>query len=103
MTRRNRRSLLKQAGLVAATLPFVPQAWAQSLGYPRALQGPMAGAPGPNSITIWARVSGAFDVILEVASRRDFGDVRQSAPVRADQSTDFCAHLRIDGLRPATR
>jgi hypothetical protein len=29
MTRRNRRSLLKQAGLVAATLPFIPQAWAQ--------------------------------------------------------------------------
>jgi len=103
MTERNRRSLLKQAGLFAATLPFVPQAWAQSLGYPRTLQGPMVGAPSANAITIWARVSGAFDVVLEVSTRRDFADVRQSPAVRADESTDFCAHLRLEGLSPVTR
>ena len=99
----HRRSLLKQAGLVAASLPFVPEAWAQTLGYPRTLQGPMVGAPSSTSITVWARVSGAFDVVLEVATRRDFADVRQSPPVRADQSSDFCAHLRLDGLSPAAR
>ncbi len=98
----HRRSLLKQAGLVAASLPFVPEAWAQTLGYPRTLQGPMVGAPTASSISIWARVTGAFDVILEVATRRDFADVRQSSAVRADQSNDFCAHLRMDGLSPAT-
>lgn len=103
MNRLHRRGLLKQAGLFAASLPFVPAAWAQSLGYPRALQGPMVGAPSASSITVWARVSGTFDVILETATRRDFADVRQSAPVRADASTDFCAHLRMDGLDPATR
>src|SRR5688572_2457502 len=102
MTRPHRRSLLKHAGLIAAGLPFVPVAWAQTLGYPRTLQGPMVGAPSANSITIWVRVSGAFDVILEVATRRDFADVRQSSAVRADQSTDFCAHLRMDGLNPAS-
>ncbi|MGH6950443.1 MAG: alkaline phosphatase D family protein [Vitreimonas sp.] len=102
MTRPHRRSLLKQAGLIAASLPFVPQAWAQTLGYPRTLQGPMVGAPTDRSITVWARVSGTFDVVLETATRRDFADVRQSAPVRADASTDFCAHLRMDGLAPAT-
>jgi alkaline phosphatase D len=102
MTRPHRRSLLKQAGLVAASLPFVPAAWAQTLGYPRTLQGPMVGAPSAESIAIWARVTGAFDVILEVAARRDFADVRQSAPVRADEGNDFCVHLSLGGLSPAT-
>ncbi len=98
----HRRSLLKAAGLAAASLPFVPQAWAQTLGYPRTLQGPMVGAPGADAISVWVRVSGTFDVVLEVATRRDFADVRQSASVRADQGNDFCAVARVDGLAPAT-
>ena len=53
MNRVHRRSLLKQVGLLAASLPFVPAAWVQSVGYPRALQGPMVGAPSATSITIW--------------------------------------------------
>jgi len=99
----HRRSLLKQAGLVLAALPFAPDAFAAAVGYPRTLQGPMVGAPTPTSISIWTRVSGAFDVELEVSPDRSFSEVRRSAPVRADASNDFCAIVRVDGLNPATR
>ncbi len=98
----HRRSLLKQAGLAAASLPFMPQAWAQSLGYPRALQGPMVGAPTPNSVRVWVRTSGTFDVVLEVATRRDFADVRSSAPMQSNAGNDFCVAPVVDGLDPNT-
>jgi alkaline phosphatase D len=98
-----RRSLLKQAGLAAASLPFLPQAWAQTLGYPRALQGPMVGAPTSNSIRVWVRTSGTFDVVLEVATRRDFGDVRVSAPMQSNPGNDFCVVPVVDDLSPGTR
>jgi len=98
----HRRSLLKQAGLAAASLPFMPQAWAQTLGYPRALQGPMVGAPTPNSVRVWVRTSGTFDVVLEVATRRDFADVRSSAPMQSNAGNDFCVAPVVDGLDPNT-
>lgn len=98
----HRRSLLKHAGLIAASLPFVPAAWAQTLGYPRTLQGPMVGAPTPTSLRVWVRTSGTFDVILEAATRRDFGDVRASAPVQSNAGNDFCVAPQIEGLTPAT-
>src|SRR5512145_11332 len=94
----NRRSLLKRAGLAAASLPFVPQAWAQTLGYPRTLQGPMVGAPSASSVRVWVRVSGTFDVVLEVATRRDFADARSSAPVRASEASDFCVVAIVEDL-----
>ncbi len=98
----HRRSLLKQAGLAAASLPFMPQAWAQTLGYPRALQGPMVGAPTPNSVRVWVRTSGTFDVVLEVATRRDFADVRASAPMQSNAGNDFCVAPVVEGLDPNT-
>jgi alkaline phosphatase D len=98
----HRRSLLKHAGLIAASLPFTPAAWAQTLGYPRALQGPMVGAPTATSIRAWVRTSGTFDVALEVATRRDFSDVRSSAPARASVGNDFCVAPVMEGLTPAT-
>lgn len=96
-----RRGFLK-GGLVAGLMAYAPRAWAQALGYPRSLQGPMVGAPGPGHFTIWVRASGGFDVILEYATNRDFTDVKQSAPVRTSEDTDFCATLRAEGLQPAT-
>lgn len=98
----HRRSLLKQAGLAAASLPFVPSAWAAALGYPRALQGPMVGAPTTNSIAVWVRTTGAFGVELEVATRRDFADVRRGPAVAANEANDFCVVARMDGLEPGT-
>lgn len=102
MTTPHRRSLLKQAGLVAAALPLVPSAWAQTLGYPRTLQGPMVGAPTATSIRVWVRVSGSFDVVLEAATRLDFSDVRASSPVQANAGNDFCVAPVVEGLSPAT-
>ncbi len=98
----HRRSMLKRAAWLAASLPFAPQAWAQTLGYPRTLQGPMVGGPTANSIRVWARVSGTFDVVLEVSPTRDFAELRASTPARADSSTDFTAVTVVAGLSPAT-
>ncbi|QGZ93545.1 alkaline phosphatase D family protein [Terricaulis silvestris] len=98
----HRRSLLKHAGLIAASFPFVPAAWAQTLGYPRTLQGPMVGAPTPTSLRVWVRTSGTFDVILEAATRRDFADVRASAPMESNAGNDFCVAPQIEELTPAT-
>lgn len=98
----HRRSMLKRAAWLAAVAPFAPRAWAQTLGYPRTLQGPMVGAPTPTSIRIWARVSSTFDVVLEVSPTRSFSNVRTSAPVRASADSDFTAVVSVDGLNPAS-
>jgi alkaline phosphatase D len=95
------RTLLQAAGAFAASLPLAPQAWAPR-GYPRVLQGPMVGAPTAESIAVWARMSGPFDVTLELATDRDFTNVRQSPPVRAEEASDYGITLRVDGLRPDT-
>jgi len=87
-------------GLFAGLMAYAPRSLAEALGYPRSLQGPMVGAPGPNHFTIWVRASGAFDVLLEYASDREFTDVKRTAPVRATAEGDFCVHLRAEGLQP---
>ena len=40
---------------MAALLGSAPRALAEALGYPRALQGPMVGTPGPGHFTVWVR------------------------------------------------
>lgn len=104
MTERSpqRRTLLKQAGLLAATLPFAPSAWSEALGYPRTLQGPLLGAPSAEELVVWARVSGAMDVQLEISRDRSFDDPQRSPPVRASEAGDYCVMLRAEGLRPGT-
>ena len=66
-----RRALLL-GGSLAALAAAIPRAMAAALGYPRALQGPMVGAPGPDHISVWVRASGEFDIQLEYATDRDF-------------------------------
>jgi alkaline phosphatase D len=97
-----RREILKKAGVFAAAMPFGADAWGAALGYPRAQQGPMLGAPSTDAIVVWARASGAFDVQLEVSPDRGFADPRVSAPVSAVEANDYCVTLRVEGLRPAT-
>jgi alkaline phosphatase D len=97
-----RRTLLGRSGLLLAALPFSSRATAETLGYPRALQGPMVGAPTASSISVWVRTSGTFDVVLEVATRRDFSDLRTSQAVRSDASNDFSVTARAEGLNAAT-
>ncbi|MFV3127202.1 alkaline phosphatase D family protein [Niveispirillum sp. KHB5.9] len=75
---------------------------AAALGYPRALQGPMVGAPGPSHFTVWVRASGAFDVTLEYATDRDFTKVLTGPTVKARSEDNCCVTLRAEGLRPDT-
>ena len=51
-----RRALLL-GGSLAALAAAIPRAMAAALGYPRALQGPMVGAPGPHHFTVWVRAT----------------------------------------------
>jgi alkaline phosphatase D len=97
-----RRDILKRAGVLAASVPFASNAWGAALGYPRAQQGPMLGAPSPDAIVVWARASGAFDVQLEVSPDRAFAEPLVSAPASASEANDYCVRLRVEGLRPAT-
>ncbi|WP_332766349.1 alkaline phosphatase D family protein [Phenylobacterium sp.] len=96
-----RRGLLGSAALTAAW------AWAQRgvaavIGYPRVVQGPMVGHAGPGHITIWARVSGDFEVEVEYATDRSFARSRFTAPVKASPAGDFVTVHRIEGLTPDT-
>lgn len=97
---RLRRRAFLAAGALASSVAAVPRAFAQVLGYPRALQGPMLGAPGPNHLTVWVRASGAFDVLLEVAEDRDFRAIVSSATTTARADARCCVVLRAEGLQP---
>lgn len=101
MTSLRRRSFLAATGLSGLFLAL-PKAIAGVLGYPRALQGPMLGAPGPNHLAVWVRASGAFEVLLEVATDRDFKHVVQTTSAVASPEHDCCLTLRADGLQPGT-
>ena len=99
----DRRSLLRLGGFTAL-LAWLPRSIAKALGYPRALQGPMIGAPGPNHVTVWVRTSGAFEVVLELATDREFRHPvpGASATAIASAAHNFCVTLRAEGLEPDT-
>ena len=98
---------LKRRAFLAATafttlLGAMPRAIANVLGYPRALQGPMLGAPGPGHLSVWVRASGAFEVTLEVATDRDFGSIVSRGSGFARAEDHCCVVLRAEGLAPDT-
>lgn len=97
-----RRSLM-HGGLASGLLAFAPRAWAQMLGYPRSLEGPMVGATGPDHFSIWVHASGAFEVQLEYATDPDFETVKFGEKARARPEDDCCVVLRAAGLKPDTR
>ena len=96
-----RRRFLQGTGLLAM-LGLLPRALGQVLGYPRALQGPMIGAPGPNHFTVWVRATGEFDVSLEYSTDRHFTKVLQGSTAAARSGNDCCVVLRAEGLQPDT-
>lgn len=98
----SRRQFLAGTTALAGLSLWPAAGLAAVLGYPRSLQGPMVGAPGPGHITVWVRASGAFDVTLEVAAERTFAKVIATQTVRARREEDCCVTLRADGLKPAT-
>ena len=91
-----RRTFLKGSGL-AALFSTIPRALAEALGYPRALQGPMIGSPGPNHFTVWVRASGSFEVKLEYSTDRNFKTVLQGSSALARAEDDCCVVLRAGG------
>jgi alkaline phosphatase D len=95
-----RRSFLGSA-LAAALSPF--RAFAASPGYPRLMEGPMAGPAMPGSITLWGRASGEFDVDVEYSTDLMFSATKFSAPARATAANDYTVRITVDGLEPATR
>ena len=97
----NRRALLL-GGAFTALAGAIPRAMAAALGYPRALQGPMVGAPGPHHFTVWVRSSAEVEVALEFATDRYFAQVRQGTRVQATAANHGCVVLRAEGLQPDT-
>ncbi len=93
-----RRRAFLAASALGSVLAMVPRAFANVLGYPRALQGPMLGAPGPHHLSVWVRASGAFEVVLEVSETRDFARVVSHARAVARAEDSCCLVLRADGL-----
>lgn len=96
-----RRAFLAGASL-SALLAAAPRALAEVLGYPRALQGPMVGSPGPSHFTVWVRASGAFPVTVEYSTDRDFETVIQGPTATARIEDDCCVTLRVEGVQPDT-
>lgn len=102
--RLSRRGLFRMGGLAGAgaLLGMHRRALAASLGYPRALQGPMIGAPGTDYFTVWVRASGLFDVALEYATDREFTRVLRGESARASADRESSVVLRAKGLQPDT-
>ncbi len=69
---------------------------------PRLVNGPMVAAPSPDAIGVWIQGSEALEAVLEVERSPSDGTVFRSEPVRLSAEDDFCAVLRVDGLRPET-
>jgi alkaline phosphatase D len=98
-----RRRTLLGGGLGASLLALAPRALAEVLGYPRALAGPMVGAPGPRHFTIWVQASGSFPVALEYSTDPDFSTLLKGSTAMAVRENDLCVTLRAEGLEPDTR
>ncbi len=98
----SRRQFLAGTTALAGASLWPAAGLAAVLGYPRALQGPMVGAPGSGHISVWVRASGAFDVTLEIAAERTFAKVISSQTAAARAEDDCCVTLRAEGLKPAT-
>ncbi len=90
------------ASVLASLLAAVPRALGKVFGYPRALQGPMIGAPGPSHFSVWVRASGEFEVALEYATDRHFTEVMHGSTAQASAATDCCVVLRAEGLQAGT-
>lgn len=98
-----RRRTLVKGGIASALLAIAPRSLAEVLGYPRALAGPMIGAPGPRHFTVWVRASGGFPVTLEYSRDPAFEQPVIGPTVTASAESDFCVTLCAEGLEPNAR
>jgi len=97
--------LLLLAWVLAAALPPTPVGAVSKpseRGYPRLLQGPMLGAPGPDRMNIWVRLSGPDEVQIEYAPESSPSHLRRTPVIRARKGDDYTAVVPLAGLTPAT-
>lgn len=94
-----RNICLTTAALAAISITAFAQ---HPYGYPRLMQGPMAGPSSPNSLTVWGRTSGEFPVQLRYSEYADMRDAQMTDPVEAVKADDYTVVLRADNLKPDT-
>ncbi len=70
--------------------------------YLRLMHGPMLGAMGPNSASIWARASAEVPVAIEYGRDPALQESRQSGTVTASAAGDFVVRIDLTGLDPDT-
>ena len=71
-----------------------------SKGKPRIMQGPMIGYTTPDSIGIWCRVNGPWEVQIQWSSTPDFAQSNLSSAQTADKQQDYILKFMIGGLEP---
>jgi len=100
MTSHSRRRFL--AGLSAGSALAASRlaAGQSERGYPRLLQGPMIGATGPDRALIWARLSGEFEAVLDIAEAGAAPAWRSTAAQTAQAAQDLTLQLSANGLEP---
>jgi alkaline phosphatase D len=84
----------------AVLVAVAPAQEPQSL--PRVLQGPMLGEVRPDGFTVWARVSGALPVSLEVTADAANAVAQRVGPIAASKAEDYVVKLRVSGLQPGS-
>jgi len=57
----------------------------------------------PTSAVIWARASSKAQMHVEIDTEPTLGHAKSHGSAKADEATDFTAHLVVDGLQPSTR
>lgn len=98
----SRRSVLQAAALTSAiaVLPDALQA-APARGFTHSVA---SGDPLQGSVTLWTRFvpadGGNADLRVEIARDADFRRTIAKCAALAGPETDFCAHVRPDGLEP---
>lgn len=66
-------------------------------------QGVMVGEVGPDAATVWTRAERECRVAVRFGTDPDAARMARSAELAATAAADFTAHVRLEGLQPATR
>lgn len=95
-----RRRLLQGAGALLALAGLPGRAIAQALtGFTHNVA---SGDPGQTGITLWTRfvATGESALRVEVSEDESFSNIAATAPATASPNSDFCARVRVEGLKP---
>jgi alkaline phosphatase D len=87
--------------LLLVAIGMARGAFAQSGAYLEL--GPMVGHTGPNETRIWAKASQASQLGINIGTSPDLSDARLVKGPSVGADSDFMGHVRVDGLKPATK